>query len=133
MFATNRQGVHFSLGSTFLFDEMPTFRDTLTLPSPAREERLRDPVVRDQMRAELADPRGRSFVFVVAGRCGSRGCCTRANERWLDQLGLRDRRRATNVDPLDAFLDLSLDEDLETQFVARQPALAGTPGRDRRA
>ena len=73
MFAANRQGAHFALGSTFLFDEMPSFRDTLTLPSPARERRLRDPAVRDQMRAELADPRGRSFVFVwevVARRVG---------------------------------------------------------------
>jgi hypothetical protein len=31
MFASNRQGAHFALGSTFLFDEMPSFRDTLTL------------------------------------------------------------------------------------------------------
>ena len=64
MFASNRQGAHFSLGSTFLFDEMPSFRDTLTLASPAREERLRDPALREQMRAEIADPTGRSFVFV---------------------------------------------------------------------
>src|SRR6185312_1002362 len=34
MFATNRVGVHFSLGSTFLFDEMATFREALTLPTP---------------------------------------------------------------------------------------------------
>ena len=64
MFATNRVGVHFSLGSTFLFDEMPTFRDALTLPAPERTERLRDPAVRDRLRAEIADPTGRSFVFV---------------------------------------------------------------------
>ena len=63
MFAANRQSVHFALGSTFLFDEMPSFRDTLTLASPERERRLRDPALRDQMRTELADPRGRSFVF----------------------------------------------------------------------
>ena len=77
MFATNRQGVHFSLGSTFLFDEMPTFRETLTLPSPAREERLRDPVVRDRMRAELADPARPLVRVLVVGRCASSGCCTR--------------------------------------------------------
>ena len=64
MFATNRQGAHFSLDSTFLFDEMPSFRETLTLPEPARSQRLRDPAVRDQMRKEIADPQGRSFVFV---------------------------------------------------------------------
>ena len=64
MFATNRQGAHFSLDNTFLFDEIPSFRATLTLPAPQREERLRDPAVREQMRRELADPTGRSFVFV---------------------------------------------------------------------
>ena len=64
MFASNRQGAHFSLDTTFLFDEMPSFRDTLTLPEPERSKRLRDPALRDRMRAEIADPRGRSFVFV---------------------------------------------------------------------
>src|SRR6476659_3647161 len=63
MFAANLQGAHFALGSTFLFDEMPSFRDTLTLTSPERERRLRDPALRARMRTELADPRGRSFVF----------------------------------------------------------------------
>ena len=41
MFASNRQGAHFSLDTTFLFDEMPSFRDTLTLPEPQRSERRR--------------------------------------------------------------------------------------------
>jgi N-acyl-D-aspartate/D-glutamate deacylase len=43
-----------------------------------------------------------------------------ANERWLDQ-SISEIARATNADPLDAFLDLSLDEDLETQFVVASP------------
>ena len=34
-------------------------------------------------------------------------------------------------DPLDAFLDLSLDEDLETQFVLAAPPDAEAAGRDR--
>ena len=67
MFATNKRGTHFALGTTFLFDEMPTFRDTLTLPAGQRERELRDPAVRDRMRKELADPTGRSIVFGVAG------------------------------------------------------------------
>jgi len=121
MFATNRPGVHFSLGSTFLFDEMPTFRDTLTLPSPARRERLCDPAVRDRMRTELADPAGRSFVFAWDVLRVER-VLHPDNERWLDQ-SITEIAHATNADPLDAFLDLSLDEDLETQFgVARPPS-----------
>ena len=72
MFATNRQGAHFSLGSTFLFDEMPSFRDTLTLPAPERDARLRDPALRDQMRTELADR-----VVARSCSCGSRCASSR--------------------------------------------------------
>ena len=119
MFAANRQSVHFALGSTFLFDEMPSFRDTLTLESPAREGRLRDPAVRNQMRAELADPRGRSFVFVWESlRVES---VTRPeHERFLDR-NVQAIADELGVDPLDAFLDLSLAEDLEMQFVRATP------------
>src|SRR4051812_36930407 len=98
MFATNRQGVHFSLGSTFLFDEMATFRETLTLAAPACKERLRDPAVRDRLRIELADPAGRSFVFgwdVLRVEQVLRP----SNERWLDR-SVADIAAATNADPL---------------------------------
>jgi N-acyl-D-aspartate/D-glutamate deacylase len=119
MFASNRQGAHFALGSTFLFDEMPSFRDTLTLPSPAREERLRDPSLREQMRVELADPRGRSIVFVwpvVKVEMVKRP----EHERYLDR-SVQEIADELGVDPLDAFLDLSLADDLEMQFVLAAP------------
>ena len=64
MLATNRLGAHLTLGSTFLFDELPSFRETLTLPPAARARRLLEPAVRERMRRELADPTGRAFVFV---------------------------------------------------------------------
>ena len=64
MFAVNELGAHFSLDTTFLFDEMPTFREALCLRSPGREQRLRDPAVRARMLEELANPAGRAFVFV---------------------------------------------------------------------
>jgi len=119
MFASNRQGAHFALGSTFLFDEMPSFRDTLTMPSPAREERLRDPALREQMRVELADPRGRSIVFVwevVKVEMVKRP----EHERYLGR-SVKDVADELRVDPLDAFLDLSLADDLEMQFVLAAP------------
>ena len=120
MFASNRQGAHFSLGSTFLFDEMPSFRDTLTLPPPEREQRLRDPALRDQMRTEIADPRGRSFVFVwQVLRVETVG--HDRNRQYLDRGVTEVAEMMGGIDPLDAFLDLSLDEDLETQFVLAAP------------
>ena len=86
MFATNRQGVHFSLGSTFLFDEMPSFRDTLTLPPPrARGARSRDPRVRDQLRTELADPTRAVVRVRVGGRCASSRCTRPSTSGWLDR------------------------------------------------
>ncbi|HVM64816.1 MAG TPA: amidohydrolase family protein, partial [Acidimicrobiales bacterium] len=112
MFATNRRGTHFALGSTFLFDEMPTWRDTLT--SPGREQLLRRGDVRDRMRAELADPTGRSFVFrweavvveVVDGP---------AEHAWVGQT-VAALAADRGQDPLDCFIDLSLDGGLRTQF-----------------
>jgi N-acyl-D-amino-acid deacylase len=98
---------------------MPTFREVLTLPVAAAEERLREPAVRDRMRAELADPTGRSFVFAWDGVRVER-VVQPHNERWLDR-SVGDIAQATDVDPLDAFLDLCLDEHLETQFVVARP------------
>ena len=119
MFASNRQGAHFSLDSTFLFDEMASFRDTLTLPEPQRSERLRDPALRARMRAEIADPKGRSFVFVWQVLRVETVEHDR-NRQWLDQT-VTEVAAATGADELDAFLDLSLDEDLRTQFVLAAP------------
>ena len=126
MFATNRQGAHFSLDSTFLFDEMPSFRDTLTMPEPRRSQRLRDQAVRDQMRKEIADPTGRSFVFVwqvVAVETVHRA----ENDGFVDRT-VWDIAQEQGKDPLDAFLDLSLAEDLQMQFV-----LAAPPSKERQA
>ena len=119
MFAANRQSVHFALGSTFLFDEMASFRDTLTLASPERERRLRDPALREQMRAELADSRGRSFVFTWES-LRVESVARPEHERFLDR-SVQEIADELGVDPLDAFLDLSLAEDLETQFVRATP------------
>ena len=129
MFATNRQGVHFSLGSTFLFDEMPTFRETLTLPSPAREERLRDPIVRDRMRTELADPAGRSFVFAWSVLRVER-VLHPANERWLDQ-SISDDRSSHERRPSRCLPRPVPRRGPRDPVRRRQSALAGTPGRDR--
>jgi N-acyl-D-aspartate/D-glutamate deacylase len=103
---------------------MPSFRDTLTLPSPAREERLLDPALRDQMRVEIADSTGRSFVFAWQVLKVEQ-VVKPENEQWLDK-SVTEIAEATGADPLDAFLDLSLDEGLQTQFV-----MAGPPSRKR--
>ena len=64
---------------------MPSFRDTLTLPSPERERRLRDPAVRDQMRSELADPTRPVVRVRVAGACGRDRCTRPSTREWVDR------------------------------------------------
>jgi len=114
MFATNRRGTHFALGNTFLFDEMATFRETLTLPPAERGRRLRDPAVRDRMRAELADPTGRSFVFsweAVVVEAVIDG----ADAGWVGR-SVAALAADRGQDPFDCFVDCSLAGDLRTQF-----------------
>ena len=61
MYGTQQGGAYFSLDTTFLFDDMPAFREPLILPEPARSAALRDPTVRTRMREELAGPPMPSF------------------------------------------------------------------------
>ena len=119
MLATNRLGAHLTLGSTFLFDELPSFRETLTLPPAARARRLLEPAVRERMRRELADPTGRAFVFVWDVVSVER-VCDPAHRAWVGR-AVPDLAAERGQDPLDCFLDLSLAEDLETQFVLEMP------------
>jgi N-acyl-D-aspartate/D-glutamate deacylase len=119
MFATNRLGAHFALDSTFLFDEYETFRAALVLPPPERVRRLRDPAVREALRRETADPRGKAFPFawpiieVEAVR-------DPAHAAWVGRTVL-DLAEEREIHPLDCLLDLALAEDLATQFVVYMP------------
>jgi N-acyl-D-aspartate/D-glutamate deacylase len=115
MFAANRQGAHFALGNTFLFDEMPSFRESLTAPDADRRRMLADPALRDRMRADIAKG-GTSFVFFwPVIRCES--VARDANTRYVG-MSVTEIAAAMGEgrDELDAFLDLSLADDLATQF-----------------
>ena len=59
--------VFFALHDTFLFDEMEAFREVLTA-GDRREALLRDPEVRDRMRAAFAHTEGRVLVFTLGLR-----------------------------------------------------------------
>jgi len=119
MFAVNELGAHFSLDTTFLFDEMPTWRATLCLRGAERTRRLSDPAVRETLLMELANPAGRAFVFVwqvVFVETVSKP----EHARFVD-MHLADVAEAVGKTPLDAFLDLALAEDLTTQFRVGAP------------
>jgi N-acyl-D-aspartate/D-glutamate deacylase len=63
MFASNHQGVHFALATTFLFDEYLTLRSALTAPPAERDAILRSPEFRAALRTDLADVAQKSFTF----------------------------------------------------------------------
>jgi N-acyl-D-aspartate/D-glutamate deacylase len=119
MFAANRQGAHFSLDTTFLFDEYPSLRETLTLPEPERSARLRDPSVRERVAGDLSDHTGKSFLFIpqvlrfeLVHRDEHQGYVDRTVSDVAAERGQTD---------LDCFLDVSLSEGLRTQFVLAAP------------
>jgi len=117
-FTTNQLEAHLKLADTFLFDEMPTWRSVLTQPGPERLRQLADPAVRARLRAEFDGPEKRSAAFQWEG---------------LEVEAVRDAANADRVgrsvtelaaqrggaDPLDTFLDLCLEEDLETRWRTR--------------
>ena len=116
MFSTNRfAGLHFALATTFLFDEMPTFRSVLTRRSPERERLLGDSGVRDRLRAELTDTAGRSVMFAWDSVRVSR-VRDDAHRGWVGRT-LVDLGREMGVDPFAAMLDLSIAEGCQIDFV----------------
>ncbi len=114
MYGTQQGGAYFSLDTTFLFDDMPAFREPLLLPEPERAAALRDPLVRTRMREELAGPPMPSFplnfdittVYAVGDPAFS---------AWVGR-SVADLVRARGGDPLDTFLDLCLEDNLKTTF-----------------
>jgi N-acyl-D-amino-acid deacylase len=120
---TNHLELHLRLADTFVFDEMSRWRDVLTLPEPERSARLRDPEVRAVMRAEFDDPASRAVSFewdgleVEAVR----------NPAYRDRVGRSVTELAAErggADPLDTFLDVSLEDDLVTCWQTRMSDVA---------
>ena len=116
-FTTNELGLHLKLSDTFIFDEIPSWRSVLTLAEPERSRRLRDPAVRAQLAAEFDSPAGRAVAFgwemleVEAVR-------DEAHRGWVGRT-VTELAAERGTSPLHAFLDVSLAEDLETQWQTR--------------
>lgn len=112
------QGLVWSLDSTFIFDEMPTFRTTLALSGEERLRQLMDPSIREKMKAELADPAGRILLFDWS----KMQIAAVHNERHADLLNmnLEGLARRMNCHILDALLDLAVSENLKTVFSLHQ-------------
>lgn len=120
-FTTNRLELHLKLADTFVFDEMPVWREILTLPEPERSRRLADPGCRERMQAEWDDDEARAVAFDLAD-LEIEGVRDEDN-RDLVGLSVGDIAEERGTSKLATFLDLALLEDLQMSFRTRTPEI----------
>jgi N-acyl-D-aspartate/D-glutamate deacylase len=121
-FTTNKLELHLKLADTFVFDEMPVWREVLTTPEPERAKRLADPAWRARMQAEWDSDDARAVAFDL-GDLEVEGGRDAANQGWVGRsVGEIAEERGTGK--LETFLDLALAEGLATNFRTRNNDVA---------
>ncbi len=116
-FTTNRLELHLRLADTFVFDEMPAWRDALTRSEAERAAALRDPAVRECLRAQFDDPASRAVSFEWDG-LEVEAVRDEIHAGWVGR-SVAELAAERGTTPLDAFLDCSLAEDLATRWQTR--------------
>jgi N-acyl-D-aspartate/D-glutamate deacylase len=105
---------HFTLRKTAAFDEFPTWKGLMFLDIEARKAAFENPATREQLRADLAEPRQTTFHkrwdFVEVEKV-----VKPENEHFVGK-NVAEVAAIRKQDSLDAFLNLALEEDLETTF-----------------
>jgi N-acyl-D-aspartate/D-glutamate deacylase len=98
-----------------VFDDLPTWKTILFLPLEARIAAIRDPETRRKMRYEAVEEKKSSrfsrrwdLVYMIKA-------ATPANKH-LEKKSVAEIAKLRNQDVIDAFLDLSLEEGLDTEF-----------------
>jgi len=121
-FTTNKLELHLKLADTFVFDEMPVWREVLTTPEPERSKRLADPAWRARLQAEWDDDAARAVAFDL-GDLEVEAVRDRANAGWVGR-SMAEIGAERGTGKLDTFLDLALAEDLQTSFRTRMSDVA---------
>ena len=105
---------HFTLKNCQVFDEFPTWKNLMFVPEIVRKQAFVDPATREKLRADLSDPRPTNFHrrwdIVRVEKV------VRAENQKYAGRTVQEMAEMREQDPLDAFLDLSLEEDLGTVF-----------------
>jgi len=105
---------HFSLKNTQVFDEFPTWKSLMFLPEEVRRQAFADPQTRQKLRMDLADLRPTNFHrrwdIVRVEKA-----VKLENKKYVGK-NIAEMAAMRHQDPLDAFLDLALEENLETVF-----------------
>jgi N-acyl-D-aspartate/D-glutamate deacylase len=117
-FTTNYLELHLKLDDTFVFDEMPTWRSTLTLPEPDRSNALRDPALRERLRLEFANDKIRSVTFDWDG-LEVEAVTDPSHADWVGKSAAELSAERGSNDELGTFLDLCLEEDLQLSWKTR--------------
>lgn len=104
----------FTLKNAQVFDEFPTWKNLMFLPESVRKTALFDTETRQKLRDAMAAPTRTTFHrrwdLVRIIKVG-----LPENSHFVGQ-SVADLAAARGQDPLDAFLDLSLEENFETTF-----------------
>jgi N-acyl-D-amino-acid deacylase len=104
----------FTLKNCQIFDELPVWKALMFLPVEARLEAFKDPATREKMRADFNAPRHINFhrrwdVLRVEKT-------VKGNNHKFNGKTVAEVAAMRGQEPLDAFLDLALEEDLDTVF-----------------
>jgi N-acyl-D-aspartate/D-glutamate deacylase len=96
-------------------DEMPAWKKVMSIPLEARKEAFRNPEIQRELAAELAPGRpainfSRRWDSIYVNKV------YRAEHKNLQGKSLEEIGRLQGKSPIDAMLDLSLEENLETVF-----------------
>jgi N-acyl-D-amino-acid deacylase len=106
-----------ALENTNFFDRWPTWQALMVAPLGERMAQMRDPALRARLRAEMqVDPLP---VVALDWRRWSLGHSVSGRWRKFEGHSLPEIAAALGKEPLDAVLDLALDEGLATQFRVR--------------
>ncbi|MEE3327785.1 MAG: amidohydrolase family protein [Myxococcota bacterium] len=122
-FTTNKLELHLKLSDTFVFDEMAEWRSVLTLPDAERKKALADPQIRARLRAEFDNTDARSASFQWDG-LEVESVVHSENSGWVGRSVTELAAERGIDDPLDAFLDACIEEDLNTNWRTRPNEIA---------
>jgi N-acyl-D-amino-acid deacylase len=115
--------LRYTLKTAQHFDALPTWKSVMLLPLEKRKQAFRDPEVRARLHLEAVEtPRDPSRVGDFTRRWDLQFVFRPAlpKHQHLKGKSVADIAREQGKDVLDVFLDLSLEEDLETEFERRE-------------
>jgi len=98
-----------------VFDDLPTWKTILFLPLEERIKAIKDPETRKKMRFEAVEDKKLSrfsrrwdLVYLINA--------VKPENKYLEKKSVAEIAKIRNQDVIDAFLDLSLEEGLDTEF-----------------